>query len=188
MIGFLSGKLQIIDGPRWIIDCRGVGYVVWPSPHLRTEHRLGENLEVYIYTQVKEDAINLFGFASLAELHLFEKLISVSGIGPKLAMNIFSSGDVNQIVGAISKGEVAFFTSVSGIGKKNAQRVIIELKSKVGGDGEFELTDSTDRDEAVQALESLGFSASEAYQTLKTVDGNLPVSTQVKLALKSLNK
>ena len=132
MIGFLSGEVVARDDPYIVIDVNGVGYKVVVANGVLSN--LGKNgkVKLFIYTHVREDAISLFGFLDSLDLKLFENLISVSGIGPKTAMNIFSIGNREEIIQSIITSDVSFFTGVPRLGKKNAQKIIIELKSKLG--------------------------------------------------------
>jgi Holliday junction DNA helicase RuvA len=185
MIGSLSGKLEAIDRQRLLVNTGNVGYWVLVAPQEITRYTQGQTLSLYIHTHVREDALQLYGFATLAELRLFEQLLTVSGVGPKLALNVFAAGNANAISQAVTRGDVEFFTSVSGIGKKNAQRLIIDLKGKVGAAGDsLDLSDSDD--ELVNALVGFGFSKAEIAAAIKQLDTGLPVEEQLKLALKSL--
>lgn len=182
MIGYLKGELINFRENKLILDCNGVGYLV---NVVRPEnYKLREKAELFIYTQVKEDALALYGFNSNEEVLLFEKLLSVSGVGPKVGMSVFKAGMVNEIKKAISEANVAFFTAVPGIGKKGAQRIIVELKSKLGSEKELDLSESPMQAEALKGLMGLGFSKAEGIEALKEVDKNLRVEEQIKLALK----
>jgi len=140
MISHIEGRLDHIDTDpalsavrRITIDVSGVGYEVFVAGSLlRILPKIGEKIKIVTYLNVKEDLMQLFGFASKEEKALFMHLISVSGIGPKGAMNILSSFEINRLVIAITKGDIDLLTSAQGIGKKTAQRVIIELKEKIG--------------------------------------------------------
>src|SRR3990167_434514 len=132
MIGYLNGEVVTRDDPHIIIDVNGVGYKVLATRSVLSKVILNGKLKLFIYTHVREDAISLFGFLDSLDLKLFENLISVSGIGPKTAMNIFSVGTREDVVQAIVTGDVSFFIGVPRLGKKNAQKIIIELKSKLG--------------------------------------------------------
>ena len=140
MIGFLNGKIELLLNPNVIIDVNGVGYKVLVSEKTYSNLKLGENAKFFIHTHVREDEISLFGFLQAEELRLFEYLISVSGVGPKTALNIFSFGEKSEIENAIIKGDVSFFTSVPRLGTKNAQKIIIELKNKMGGLADIDLS------------------------------------------------
>lgn len=189
MIGFLEGKVAFRDDPFLFINVGGVGYKVFASRDVLSAFPLGSEGMVFTYTHVKEDALDLFGFLNLEDLKLFEQLISVSGIGPRTAINIFSVGTRSEILQAIISGDVGFFTAVPRLGKKNAQRIIVELKSKFGEAGELDLsaTDGVAQEEVTAALKSIGFSPSEIRDALKNVkEGS--VEEKIKMAIKYLGK
>lgn len=182
MIGYLNGEVIQISGNKLIVNCGGVGYsvsVVKPEKFL-----LNQETKLFVHTYVKEDALALFGFLEAAEVALFEKLLSVSGVGPKVAMSVFKAGSESEIKKAIRVADVSFFTGVSGIGKKGAQRIIVELKSKLGDEKDLDLSDSPQQADALKGLLGLGFSKAEAVEALKKVDKELSVEEQIKLALK----
>jgi holliday junction DNA helicase RuvA len=191
MIGYLRGEVLLKDLNYLILDVKGVGYKVLGSRDVLTKAHKGSTLELFIYTHVREDNISLFGFLNLQDLKLFENLIGVSGVGPKTAMNIFSVGDRNQIVSAIISADTSFFKSVPRLGQKNAQKIIIELKNKLGGTGEVDLSgkDMSGNEEVVGALKSFGFTSKEIYEAIRSVkkDGQ-KVTETIKLALKHLGK
>jgi Holliday junction DNA helicase RuvA len=154
---------------------------------------LGKNgkVKLFIYTHVREDAISLFGFLDALDLKLFENLISVSGVGPKTAMNIFSIGDREKIIEAIVTNDVSFFSSVPRLGKKNAQKIIIELKSKLGSIEDLDLTkiDVKENSEVITALKQFGFSSKEALGALKNIKGEgKSTEEKIRMALKELGK
>lgn len=192
MIGYLDGEVIVRDDPYVFINVAGVGYKVLASVSVLSSAVVGQSVSVFIYTHVKEDALELFAFPTLSDLKLFELLVSVSGIGPKTAISIFSVGDSSTIMNAISTGDVAFFTAVPRLGKKNAQKLIIELKNKFGSLSEFNITEAESGGEVVEALKSFGFSAKEIQQALSTMrsEGVLPSDSaaQIKSALKYLGK
>ena len=129
MIGSLNGKIELLDRPFVIVDISGVGYRVLIADSIYTKLTIGEKIKLFTFTYVREDALELFGFLTIEDLKIFENLITVSGIGPKTALNIFSFGGRKEIIEAIIKGDVDFFTSVPRLGTKNAQKIIIELKN-----------------------------------------------------------
>lgn len=191
MIGFLRGEVFFRENNFIILDVKGVGYKVLAASDVLAKASKGVLLELFIYTHVREDNIALFGFLESLDLKLFENLISVSGIGPKTAMNIFSVGTRKQITNAVIQGDVEFFTSVPRLGRKNAQKIIIELKNKFGGDGEIDLLgeNSKDNKEIISALESFGFSKKEAIESIKAIsDKGKTVEDKIRLALKYLGK
>lgn len=192
MIGFLRGEIVVREDPYIIVNVNGVGYKVFASSPLLSKIEGEEGtVKIFTYTHVREDNISLFGFAESSDLKLFEKLISVSGIGPKTAMGIFSVGTREMIIDAIVRGDAGFFTQVPRLGTKNSQKIIIELKNKFGGEGELDLLghDSKNNKEVISALEGFGFSKKEAIGAIKEIkaDGK-KVEDRIRMALKYLGK
>ena len=191
MIGLLKGTVELLQRPFVIIDVNGVGYKVLVPETIYSKLSLREKLRIFTYTYVREDTLELFGFLESADLTLFENLLTVSGIGPKTALNIFSFGERKDIVEAIIKGDVTFFTSVPRLGTKNAQKIIIELKNKMGSDSNLDLSgkDLLENAEVVQALKNFGFSVGEAQKAVREIkkDG-LSTEEKIKLALRHLGK
>lgn len=190
MIGMLHGAVATKNGPYLLLDVQGVGYKVFVPQSILAQKAIGDDLLLFIHTHVREDALELYGFEAPEDLKLFEYFLSVSGVGGKTALGIFSVGDRRSIINAIATGDVNFFTSVPRLGKKSAQKLIIELKSKVGSTEDLDLTsDSSEQDEVVLALKTFGFSTMEAVGALRSVkkDGQSP-SEQIRLALKYLGK
>ena len=181
MIGFLKGKVEILQRPFALIDVNGVGYKVLVSENVYKKLTTNENIKIFTYTYVREDALDLFGFLELEDLTLFENLITVSGIGPKTALNIFSFGERKDIVEAIITGDVSFF------GTKNAQKIIIELKNKMGSDHQIDLSgkDFAENAQVIEALKGFGFTAAESQKALREIKGeNLSLDEKIKMALK----
>lgn len=197
MIAFLRGKLEDKNTGSVDIDVNGVGYRVLVSNNsLAVMPPRGEPVFVYTYTYVREDVLQLFGFFSVAERELFEKLITVSGIGPKVALAILSAFDVDSLKHAIIGEDIALITSIPGIGKKNAQRLILELKEKLSlpEAGFIPTVPAKDRsayEEARGALLSLGYSSAEAKRALDGFESNgdkVSIEALIKHALKNLAK
>jgi Holliday junction DNA helicase RuvA len=191
MIGSLSGNIELLLNPYVLVDVSGVGYKVLVSEKIYSNLKLGEKIKFFVYTHVREDEISLFGFLNAEELKLFENLISVSGVGPKTALNIFSFGSKSEIEGAIIRGDVSFFTSVPRLGTKNAQKIIIELKNKMGGLGELDLSgkDFTQNKEVIEALKTFGFSVSETQKALREIkETNITTEDKIRFVLKYLGK
>lgn len=187
MIGFLSGIVLQKNSTSLIINVNGVGYEVHPSTRvLDKEIPTGQKLDLYIHTHVREDQLTLFGFIDEHEKELFRLLLSVSGIGPKTAMAILATGAVDEIKSAISKADVAFFQKVSGVGKKSAQRVIIDLKGRIGGVGELNLSEKNMKkyQTLVSALRSMDISPEEIKDMIKKVDQSASIEEQIRQALK----
>ena len=152
---------------------------------------IDEKIKIFTYNYIREDAFDLFGFLELEDLTLFENLITVSGIGPKTALNIFSFGERKDIIEAIIKGDVGFFTSVPRLGTKNAQKIIIELKSKMGSDHQIDLSgkDFMENVEVIEALKGFGFTVSESQKALRAIKTQgLSLDEKIKMALKTMGK
>lgn len=188
MIGLLTGTIILRNDPHLIIDVHGVGYKVYGSYSL-LKHTIGDALQVFIHTYVREDALDLYGFISGQELRVFEYLIGISGIGPKTAMGVFALGTTSDILQAIRKADVDFFTGVPRLGRKNAQKIIIELKNKLGSETDLDLSADGENSEIVSALTSMGFSEKEARSAVRSV-GNKgkDMNDTLRLSLKYLGK
>ncbi|PTM11466.1 MAG: Holliday junction branch migration protein RuvA [Bacteroidetes bacterium] len=193
MITHIQGKLTEKNPTDVVIDCNGVGYLLNISLHTYSQIPDAENLRLYTHLQVKEDSHTLFGFASLAEREIFRLLISVSGIGSSTARTMLSSLTPKQVREGIASENVALIQSVKGIGLKTAQRVIIELKDKVlkvyDIDEAAYIANNTNKDEALSALEVLGFAKKQAEKVIDKIVNNQPdanVETLIKEALKNL--
>lgn len=191
MIGMLEGQVSLKINPHLIINVAGVGYKVLVASPLFASSVLESKIRVFIHTHVREDALELFGFSSTEDLKLFEYLISVSGVGGKTALGIFSVGNRSDIVTAVVTGNVNFFTSVPRLGKKNAQKIIIELKNKLGGVEDLDLSSSDlpEVTEAKLALQQFGYTEREAEMALQAVKSeDMKTEQMIKLALKYLGK
>jgi Holliday junction DNA helicase RuvA len=190
MIAKLSGVATEHDGPVTILECGGVGYGVRVLLDEQATMRLGEPAKVFVYEHIKEDAHDLYGFLTKTRKELFERLLSVTGVGPKAAQAIANLGSEGQVRAAIAGGDIKFISSAAGVGKKVAERVVVDLKNKVGlvasDDATAFLQESgiADSDEALQALVGLGYSREDAVDALSRVDASLPVGERVKQALK----
>lgn len=191
MIASLKGTIELIDNPHIIVDVNGVGYKVAATRDILAKAKNGESLKVFTYTHVREDLLELYGFLTIEDLKLFEHLISVSGIGPKTALGIFSINSSKDIIQAIISGNVDFFSGVPRLGKKNAQKIIIELRSKFGESGSLSSIESIsgDSQEVFSALKTFGFTQKEIQEALRNIDTHAQTSEQkIKLALKYLGK
>lgn len=190
MISYLDGTVKHKGMGYLILLTGGVGYKVNAPSDVLANATINSPLSLFIHTHVKEDALDLYGFPGPDELALFELFLGVSGIGPKTALAVFSNGKVPKIKEAIVKGDVAFFTSVPRLGTKNAQKIIIELRSKLGNLGLLDLTaESGETKEIIDALKSFGFSTNESKEALKALqdfEGN--TSDKIRMALKYLGK
>ena len=190
MIAHLFGKISEKFLNSLIIDVNGVGYEVSVSSLDSENVNLGDDVKFYTYHQVRENAEELYGFSSLAEKKLFELLISVQGVGPKAAMNILSLAPPEDVRNAIANTDAGFVSKATGVGKKSAERVIVDLRDKVGTPTHYGATDTIaptpakENDEALDALIALGFPLKEATLALDGIDPTLPTSERVRLALK----
>ena len=192
MIGTLKGTIEYIEDPLLIIDVNGIGYrVLVPISVLSKINGTGDRIKLFTHTHVREDLLELYGFTEAQDLKLFQYFISVSGIGCKTALAIYSIGTRQEIIQAITRSDTSFFTGVPRLGKKNAQKIIIELKNKLGGVGDIDLSaDSQEADEIITALKTFGFTVQESRIALKSLNGaeGQTVGDKIKLALKYLGK
>ncbi len=195
----LKGKLMISRPGVAVVDCGGVGYKCLISDTtLRALPPVGNQVFVYTYLAVREDAMDLYGFFEEAELDFFKLLISVSGIGPKAALAILSELAPDRLAVAIAAGDAKAIAAAKGVGAKTAQRVVLELQGKLGALGEAGMTPqvaavgaisaSGNAADAVEALTAFGYSKSEASLAVGRLDATLPAETLIKEALKSLAK
>jgi Holliday junction DNA helicase RuvA len=189
MISFLRGPLLETGAKSVVIDLNGVGYKVFVTEDTLHGLKIGAEIKLWTYLAVREDALDLYGFTSPKEKSFFELLISISGIGPKDALNILSLVSVDTLTSSIRSGSVAHLVKVSGIGKKTAEKIVLELKDKLGGiesGGEMSAGMSSDMD-AIEALRALGYDADEAREALKKIDPEISdTGKKVKAALKML--
>ena len=187
MIGMLKGKVVATTDSSLIVDVSGVGYKVAVPKNLHLSSK--EEVTVYTHTHVREDLLELYGFGSLEDLKLFELLISVSGVGCKSAIGVFSLGKRGEIIKAIQTADATFFTSVPRLGKKNAQKIIIELKNKLGGTEDLVLSENPADTDTLDALQSFGFTEYEASSALRKIDNDsLTTPEKIKAALKILGR
>ncbi|GIX22824.1 MAG: Holliday junction ATP-dependent DNA helicase RuvA [Caldimonas sp.] len=191
MIGRLTGVIAEKAPPQVLIDVGGVGYEVdVPMSTFYHLPPLGERATLLTHFVVREDAQTLYGFGTAAERHAFRQLIKVSGVGPRMALSLLSGLSVAELAQAISVQEAGRLTRIPGIGKKTAERLLLELKGKLGA--ELGVADVSVKNEVqadvLQALVALGYSEREAAAALKSVPEDVGVSEGIKLALKSLAK
>ena len=198
MFHHLEGIISDIDINLAVVDCGGVGYAVNTTANTLSHIRIGEKAKLYIYDYVREDCFELYGFFSQSEKRCFEMLLTVSGIGPKAAQAILSASTPEKLAVAIMNGDEKAITVAQGVGKKIAQRVILELKDKVSKEAGvvademptvLSPADGGARSDAIAALMVLGYSASEINSALRTVDvSGLKAEQIIKLALKNMLK
>ncbi len=190
MIAHVFGKVAEKFNGSLVIDVHGVGYEVSVATNDFDAVILDQEVKFYTYHHVREQSEELFGFSSLAAKKLFEMLITVQGVGPKAALAILSLGDAEQVRNAIANTDSGFVQKAAGVGKKTAERVVVDLSDKVGlpthyGRTETPLqTELNTSDEALEALMALGYTLADATKALENVDVNLPTSQRVTEALK----
>ena len=192
MIGYLSGKIISSKPTKILLDVNGVGYLVSISINTFEQITGRESVSLFIYTNVKEDSISLFGFFSEAEKEMFELLITITGIGPKLAVSILSGIRVDELKHAIRSADISRIIAVPGIGRKTAERLVLELKTKVDQvKGEEKELSFSVKNEAVAALTTLGYNSKLADITVRNIlnsDPNISIEDLIKKALGNLNK
>ena len=197
MLYYVSGPVAVLEPGLAVIDCGGVGYGCRVTAYTAGQLKLNQNARLYITESIREDAFDLYGFISREEQRCFELLTSVNGVGPKAAMAILSSGGPQNFTLAVMTGDEKLLTAAQGVGKKIAQRIILELKDKIGG-GSVELDFSAGTPAAVPAqtggaaamaraaLQELGYSPAEIAAALKGVDPNASTEEMVRYALRAM--
>jgi Holliday junction DNA helicase RuvA len=190
MIGRISGQLAEKAPPQVLIDCHGVGYELdVPMSTFYNLPGLGEPVSLLTHFVVREDAQLLYGFLTAAERHTFRLLLKISGVGPRMALALLSGLSVAELSQAVASQATARLVKVPGIGKKTAERVLLELKDKLAPDMSLPSAPVNDHQaDIAQALMALGYSDKEANAALKALPADVGVSEGIKLALKSLNK
>ncbi len=199
MFYYLNGTVAHIEAYLAVIDCGGVGYACRTTTYTLSNLKKGDKAKLYTYLNVREDAMELYGFGSQEELNLFRQLISVSGVGPKAALSILSSSSPGDLALRIITGDEKALTTAPGVGKKIAQRVILELKDKlakgqtlsaVGESGPAVMViPQNKRSEASAALAVLGYSQTEIAAALKGIDvDGQPLEQSIRQALKGMAK
>ncbi len=189
MIAYIKGKIILINGNFLILETGGIGRRVQVSAKL--SFMPGETVELFIHEHIREDADDLYGFGSFDELDLFEKLISVNGVGPKAGLNIMSSGASDEVRNAIASENIAFFKAISGIGQKAATKIILDLKSKVTNDKNISdlLGKSSESDDIFDALMALGYQRKEISILVSKIPvGIIIIEEKVRWCLQNLAK
>ena len=190
MIAHIKGILTEKYAPTVIIDVQGVGYEITVSQIDYEKLNLNDEIKLYTYHHIREQAEELFGFTSLAAKKLFELLISVQGVGPKAAMAILSLAPAEEVRNAIANADAAYVSKASGVGKKSAERVIVDLRDKVGlptyygRKSDPQTQKPAENDEALDALMALGLNLADATKALENIDQNLSTEERIRQALK----
>ncbi len=191
MIAHVFGKVAEKFNGSLVVDVHGVGYEVSVATNDFDAVILDQEVKFYTYHHVREQSEELFGFSSLAAKKLFEMLITVQGVGPKAALAILSLGDAEQVRNAIANADSGFVQKATGVGKKTAERVVVDLSDKVGLPTHYGRTEApvqtelNTSDEALEALMALGYTLADATKALENVDANLPTAQRVTEALKN---
>lgn len=185
MIGSIKGKIILKTDRFLIVETAGVGYKINVSPDTLSKlKKINEEVFLWIHTHVREDILDLYGFLDRQELEFFEMLINVSGIGPKGALSILGITSIETLKKAIGTGDTTYLTKISGIGRKTAEKIVIELRDKI----EENKTDTSLQGEldAMEALKSLGYSQNEAREALRKCSPDININTKIREALKIL--
>lgn len=188
MISYLSGQIVASRTGFLVVKTGGVGYGV--NVTANTVKKNGEKYEVFIHEHLREDCHDLYGFSTFGQLDLFEKLISVNGIGPKAGLNIMNAGTESDIIAAILTDNIAFFMSISGIGKKAAAKIILDLKSKLNGDRSINvLSDDDETNDILEALTQLGYKKPEIMAAIAKVPSEIKtIEEKVRWCLQKMAK
>ena len=197
MLYYVSGPVTVLEPGLAVIDCGGVGYGCRVTAYTAGQLKLNQSARLYITESIREDAFDLYGFSSREEQRCYELLTSVNGVGPKAAMAILSAGGPQNFTLAVMTGDEKMLTAAQGIGKKIAQRIILELKDKIGGGGmELDFSAGNTTTAPVQqgsgaalahaALQELGYSPAEISAALKGVDPNASTEEMVRHALRAM--
>ena len=197
MIYYVSGTVTILEPGLAVVECGGVGYGCRITAYTAGQLKLNQNARLYVTESIREDAHDLYGFISKEEQRCYELLTSVNGVGPKAAMAILSSGGPQNFTLAVMTGDEKMLTAAQGVGKKIAQRIILELKDKLGGSSmEFDFSAGASAAAVPQkgnnaalahaALQELGYSAAEINAALKGVDPNASTEDMVRHALRAM--
>ena len=191
MIATLSGVVSEKTADTAVLDVQGVGYGVYVTAEDHAQLANGEQAKIYVYEYIREQAHDLFGFLKKDTQNLFEQLLAVNGVGPKMALNMLSIGSAQDVRQAIASGDTKFIQGASGVGKRVAERVVVDLKDKVGlasidleSTSVLQSEDKLLKDEAVAALIALGYTTADAAAALQKVNPKLPTEERIKLALK----
>jgi holliday junction DNA helicase RuvA len=190
MISHLSGTVRAKKPAFLVLDVQGVGYKIFCTQASIEAAVLGASCSVFTHLAVREDALDLFGFHTYEELELFTLLIAISGIGPRSALGIIGLDRIEKLVGAIAQSDVGYLTSVSGVGKKSAEKIVLELKEKVLLLNITAIDELRHEDEDVlEALKTMGYRADEAREALRMVPQELTEQgTRIKEALRLLSR
>lgn len=187
MISYLNGKCIDKSEKNFILNVGGVGYLVFSTESMISDIKIDEDYSCWTYLAVRENALEIFGFKEKGELNFFELLISIPGIGPRGALGVMSVSDVDTLTHAITSGNTSYLTKISGIGKKTAEKIVLELRDKLHAGEGTEGVSLAGQTDALLALQSLGYGEREAREALKEVSVEISdTGEKVKEALKVL--
>ena len=191
MIATLTGVIAEKIADQIVLDVSGVGYGLLVTTEDFGHLTAGDLVKVYVYEHIRENSHDLFGFSALDTKYLFEQLLGVNGVGPKMALSVLSIGTADEVRSSIASGNTKFIQSATGVGKRVAERIVVDLKDKVGlkgvdlgAAGLLQSDHMLQRDEAVEALVSLGYTPQDAHAALTAVPTDLPTEERIKRALK----
>ncbi len=192
MIGFLRGRPLFVDGDQLTLDVQGVGYLLLCSLNSLTDVEGQEEVQLWVHTHVREDAIHLFGFSSTLERQVFLSLIKVNGVGPKMALNILSAAPLSRLVEMIESADTKGLSALPKVGKKTAEQMILSLRGKLvlgeGGAQAEKLKPLAAREEIVSALVNLGFRPHEVEKVVDSMDPSFDLQAGVREGLRSLTQ
>lgn len=191
MISYLNGKILNKSQNYVIIKVGDIGYQVFVNSAMFADLEIGQDVEVYTHQYVREDSLDLYGFKSMEDLEMFELLLSISGIGPKSALGVLAVSNVEDVKESIARGDSSLLTKVSGIGRKTAERVVLELREKIGNlkleTGDLKSGTGSASGDEIDALMALGYSMTQARDALRAVDSKIKDSGErIKQALKKM--
>lgn len=185
MIGKIKGILFSVDDNTVLIDTPcGVSYELYVTPDIISNTPIGGEIEVYTYLQVRDDAFKLFGFKSKDYIHFFKMLLGVSGVGPKTAFLIVSNVNINELMQAVKENNLDYFTSIPGLGKKTAMKIMLELSQKIKSEfkiGQFSLSEEDKT--VIDALVALGYKSQEAKSLFSRIPRDMSIENKIKYAL-----
>lgn len=190
MIATLNGVVSEKLGQEVVLDVQGVGYSLAMTDQSHSLLKIGQTVKVYVYEHLREDAHDLYGFSSADDKQLFEQLLSVKNVGPKVALAVLSIGSSDHVRTAIAAGDVRLLQTAKGVGKRAAEQMVVELRDKVGLPAAQTAEDLVSRggintsDEAVAGLVALGYTETDALSALQHVDAKLPTEERIKQALR----
>jgi holliday junction DNA helicase RuvA len=188
MFGHITGKIFDLKGTKTIVDAHGIGFSIHSTPSYLSKLRTGQEAGFWTHTAVRENSIELYGFETEEELRVFELLITVSGVGPKSGLAIISVAGVKSIEEAVATNDTSSLTKISGIGRKTAEKIVLELNGKLMTSGKRDTKTNEDID-VFEALKSLGYRERDIQETIKNLPKDLAgASEKIKYALKNLGK